>query len=277
LIFFIISSVRSGSTAITQICNTASNCWCGMETHQNAKSVIWHLKNNPSYSPEEWIRGNIGAERQKTKKPIYGQKDPVFGPLIPYLHEAFDCKFVYLIRDGREVVTSMLNWNQNTTGYLYRECREPVELSEAALEFSRKIEKAPFIYLSDLVRPRPEPDEPIAEVWRYLSRLEMYAWYWKRSNEIIQENLAKIPAKKAFWINLSNGTSVDQVNDMIKWIGLENVGNVRPMLESRINSSEERGFGKGTYPHWSEWSDSDKDKFDRIAGDMMKRLEINNA
>ena len=87
-VFFIVSCIRSGSTAVQKVCHAASNCWCDNEVLPDIKAVIWHLQNNPWYDPKGWIdnilRPHIKKQLSRKKgATIYGLKEPAIGPLMP--------------------------------------------------------------------------------------------------------------------------------------------------------------------------------------------------
>jgi len=257
LIFFIVSCGRSGSTALSEICDAADNCTCFNEPFpESLKTVLWHVENNPHYDPRSWIKEKM------SNAPLYeicGLKDPAIGPLIPYLDDVFDAKFVYLKRDGREVVRSLQNWNQQTSGMVYRECKEPVKYSQKAMKFIAEIESTPKMYLTDVVKPRPKAGEPFAKEWPELSRIEMYAWHWMKVNRVIEDN---IKGRDFIKVDINNKESVFAMAD---YLGLKmSKDTIANMLNSKINSTGKRGLGAGEYPHWSEWTPEQTTAYNRV-------------
>ena len=100
-IFFIVSAPRSGSTMLADICDSGSNCTCEIEP----------LTKLVQEYPHELIEA-IYKRSLKCTTPIYGQKDPSYYKHITWLYEAFNCKFIHLIRDREQVAQSIYNWQK---------------------------------------------------------------------------------------------------------------------------------------------------------------------
>ena len=259
MIFFIVSSPRSGSTAIANICDAAKNCLCDVEPEH--KAFLVKLLYDPYYCLDDWmdqfkskIKGFVAANGVE----IYGQKDPAYNWIISHLYKTFECKFVYLIRDGREVVRSLLNWNQQTSGIIYNECTEYVKLSDQAAA-NKKANEGVYDQ-SDMLRPRPSPQEPLYLKWKNLSRAEMYAFYWVRSNQIIQNNLSAVHPDMQLKIDMADV----KIDELVDFLGLDidtDIANV--LLNGKINSTEQRGFGSGTYK-WEDLGRKTKQATERI-------------
>jgi hypothetical protein len=76
-------------------------------------------------------------------KPLVGNKTPAYVRSIPTFHALWpDAKFVHIIRDGRDVCLSVLNWNkaERTAGRYASWEEDPV--STTALWWERKVRKA---------------------------------------------------------------------------------------------------------------------------------------
>jgi hypothetical protein len=76
-------------------------------------------------------------------KPLVGSKTPAYVRSIPTFHALWpDAKFVHLIRDGRDVCLSVLNWNkaERTAGRYASWEEDPI--STTALWWERKVRKA---------------------------------------------------------------------------------------------------------------------------------------
>src|SRR5688572_29337929 len=63
---------------------------------------------------------------------VHGEKNLTLGPFVPHLHTMLNCRFVWIVRDGRDVVRSLLNWHGEAFGNIYRECTEDDPLSDQA-------------------------------------------------------------------------------------------------------------------------------------------------
>ncbi len=203
---------------------------------------------------------------------VYGEKNLTYGPFVPALHSKLDCKFVFLSRDGRDVVRSFLDWHSCKFGTIYRECRETGDVTDDA--FSVAASLPAHLDTSDYSRPRPLPTEPLYAEWEDLSRLEMCAYYWNRTNKIYLDQLAKIADSKWIHMDYTNPTAEDVMN-VVRFLGLTGLGvdQVENMLAARINSLNDRGIkGERITPEWRDWPLEWRRRFDQFTAPMMKRL-----
>ena len=276
-IFFIISVARSGSTAISSICSEAQNCQCEVEPWGITKVMTRQLMDGKLKDPTPWIQKIMRpVVKKKLKKvEVYGEKDPVYAPFIPFFYDVFKCKFIFLTRDGRDVVKSMINWHTQKSGLYYVECKETEILREKAKKNVNKYRKHKMIkYLPDYARPRPLEGDPLYNKWKNLSRLEMCAFYWSKINEICLEGLKNIPENKQLRIDLSSPDPSKKVNKMVDFLGLKGLSKdtIDSFLKGKINSLTYRGHPEGNFPHWSKWNKKTTKKFYNIAGGMMTKL-----
>jgi hypothetical protein len=267
-IFFIISCGRSGSTSLTKILNTATNAECLSEPQPALYVESRKLLDNNLKNPYEVIVNSIlpRAAQLLDKNQIYGEKQLTLGPFIPYLHSLLKCKFIWLIRDGRDVVTSFLNWHSQVYGNIYRECKEEDDLSKYARKMQAPIDKDE----SDYARPRPGPKDPWFDEWANLSRFEMVAWYWAFYNHLIEDNLLNIPKEDWLFLNYSQ-VRTESILNVFDFLGLEgkDENKTRKMLNKKINSVLNVTHQKAKYPSWDKWDKETTNKFNAIAGKAM--------
>lgn len=65
----------------------------------------------------QFVSALYGEYGQQRGKPLVGEKTPDYVLSLPRLHELFPwARFVHLIRDGRDVALSMLNWARDGRG-----------------------------------------------------------------------------------------------------------------------------------------------------------------
>jgi hypothetical protein len=271
-VFFVTGCARSGTTSLCRILDEASNGVCLMEPDPklNAESrdvIEGRLKNHDVVI--DLIRPRV--QTSLSAGVIHGEKNLTLVPLIPLLNDAFDCKFVFVIRDGREVVRSLIDWHNRMFGNIYRECEDVGELSNRALQ---NVADLPIeLDAADYSRPRPLKGDPFYEEWMSLSRLEMCAWYWSFINNLAMKNLADIP--RANWISLDyTSPSVKSIIEVADFLGLDGVkkDTVVDMLQRKINSLMDRIGEEEFYPHWEDWSEERKRSFNRIAEKTMVLL-----
>lgn len=271
-VFFLIGCGRSGTTSLSRILGTATNAVCLVEPSPNlnreCRDMIEGRLSNPRIVVE-LIRSRI--DQTHAKGLIHGEKQLTLAPFIPTLHNAFECKFVLIHRDGREVVRSWLEWHNQMFGSVYRECTDPGPLTERAFKASAAL---PLDYdHADYSRPRPRSSDAFHGEWENLSRMEMCAWYWSFMNGLALDNLALIPRKD--WMSIDYTTpDVDDILSIAKFLGLEGVhrSRVEEMLAARINSIRDRIGEIGKLPCWQDWPREEKERFARIAEPIMARL-----
>jgi hypothetical protein len=203
---------------------------------------------------------------------VYGEKSLNLAPFLQELHARLGCSFLWLTRDGRDVVRSLIDWHNNKFADIYRECSDPGTLAPGARAFIRglPVEKD----TSDFSRPRPQPGEPLHDRWEQLSRLEMCAYYWSTINGLLLSELRKLPRGAWMRIDYTDPTRTD-VLEAAEFVGLEGLEPraVDDMLADRINSLAERGTDAMVrMPPWPDWPEEAAAAFRRIAGPMMVAL-----
>jgi Sulfotransferase family len=90
-----------------------------------------------------FLRRVFGLYGKIKNKPLVGNKTPAYVRRIPTLHALWpEAKFVHIIRDGRDVCLSVLNWKkaERTAGRYASWEEDPV--STTALWWERKVRKA---------------------------------------------------------------------------------------------------------------------------------------
>lgn len=274
--FFVVSTARSGSTSLCRILDQAANGVCAMEPMPNlnveSRDFMDGLRRDALAVVDESIVPRVRAGQQTCG--VYGEKNVTYAPFIPALYERLDCRFVFLIRDGREVVRSLIDWHNLKFGSIYRECRDPGTLNEIAKAAVRQLPA--WADTSDYSRPRPRGNEPYADLWADFTRLEMCAYYWSRINELYLAQLTKLPASS--WIMLDyTRPEPSQIERVVEFLELEGLDyeTVRAMLDARINSLRDRGVTTAEgdkKAFWMQWESNEKLAFDEIAGETMRRL-----
>ena len=272
-IYFIIGCARSGTTSLARILDTAINGQCLMEPAPNLNVETRDLMEGRIHDPRrvivEQVMPRIAPVLDQGN--IYGEKNITLGAFIPYLYEMLKCKFVFLKRDGRDVVTSLMNWHNEVFGSIYRECKDPGPLSDVAKAAvaNLPIEKD----TSDYSRPRPGSSDPFYDEWPSFSRFEMVTWYWSYINQLFLRNLAEIPNKDWITVNYS-GVQVEDIEQVFDFLGLAGFDETQigTMLEARINSVQERVKIDPRFPKWPAWDMAFQQRFYRIAGETMAQL-----
>lgn len=272
--FFILSCARSGSTSLARILDTAKNGLCAVEPMPNLNRETREMMEGRISNPMAVLESTVLPRvlEMLGKAEVYGEKNVTYGPFIQYLYEALKCKFVFMKRDGRDVVTSLINWHEKKFGSVYRECKETGNLSEAAIKASANLQV--HWDTSDYSRPRPSRGDPLYDEWDDLTRAEMCAYYWSTINELYLDRLQQLPDNA--WITVDyTSPRLEDIEKIAEFCGLKGLDKegVRNMLHQKINSLQDRGASADDfYPNWKDWDSGMRRRFDRIASKTMYRL-----
>jgi hypothetical protein len=171
---FIVGCARSGTTLVHRIVDAHPeiaittemhwitrlfNSWNGLVTPKLVSELTGHKRFAQFEIPREEFEGLLGSGEAlpyptflnrlfglygKIKnKPLVGNKTPAYVRSIPTFHALWpEAKFVHIIRDGRDVCLSILNWKkaERTAGRYASWEEDPV--STTALWWERKVRKA---------------------------------------------------------------------------------------------------------------------------------------
>ncbi|MFW5652893.1 MAG: hypothetical protein ACOC0P_02505, partial [Planctomycetota bacterium] len=143
--------------------------------------------------------------------------------------------YMILVRDGRDVVRSALNRQHGRS-----------RMNHAAVA--------------------PLPNDPYAAKWDSISDFEKMCWWWMDSYRMLLEHMPGVPI-----IQFEKVTkSWDYVRDnIVEPIGL-NI--TEEIYRDHLAKPTKNAAMKYVIPHWSEWDDEQKEIFDRVCGDWMRRL-----
>lgn len=269
--FFILSCARSGSTSLARILNEAHNGICLVEPDPKLNRESRLLWEGRLPNPEKLIESAIipRIEAAQLRNLIYGEKNLTLTPFISCLYKRLNCRFVFLIRDGREVVRSLMDWHHLMFGNIYREALPSARLRPGVLQ----ILGANPVHLddADFSRPRPLRGTAAYDNWEHFTREEMCAWYWSVVNERIRAELLSLPAEAWYQVDYSS-ISEDKILETAGFLELEGLDRrrIRHMLDQRINSVSERAGIKTSYPAFPSWSRDAQNTFQTIAGSTMR-------
>ncbi|MBX2869833.1 MAG: class I SAM-dependent methyltransferase [Acidiferrobacterales bacterium] len=274
-IYYLVGAGRSGTISLAKILDGADNGICKNVPIPGLDRASRNLRDGLVDDPESIVERLLLPRAYKylatNEHNIYGETQESLGIFIPAISRKTRAKFVYIHRDGREVMRSLMNWHNRVVGNIYRECSTPGNLSSEAL---LNVSKLPLeLDDSDYSRPRPKPSENLHSFWMYLSREEMCAYYWTKVNEIYLENLGKIDRAQTIEVDytLPDVNSVCKIIEFLELNGIEDE-KIRKCLDQKVNSFIGFDPEVNTYPHWTSWDGSLRQSFWDIAGDMMSLL-----
>ncbi len=271
--FFVLTVARSGSTSLARILDGASNGCCAVEPAPNLNvesRLAWEGRlGDPKPVLERTIVPRVTAGLEKHE--VYGEKNLTYGPFIPALHERLGCRFVFLHRDGRDVVRSLIDWHDRMFGSVYREAPDPGRLSRRAREAAANLLLTHDT--SDYSRPRPLRGSSLEAEWPTLGRDEMCAWYWATANDLYRERLGQIPPEAWMPLDYSH-CDAEGIVEVARFLGLRGLDatQVAQQRERRINSLADRTGEAGVTPRWPDWDGGARRRFERFAAPCMERL-----
>lgn len=270
---FIVGAARSGTTAMSRICATAVNAVSLSEPPPTLGKL--------SRDYRDGRVENIDAELTQTLLPriktgsandcTYIEKQVTLDPFVENLQRLFNARFIWLVRDGRDVVRSLVNWHDQRFGNIYRECRDAGSINPTALSEAGQI--AGVVDESDFNRGRPKRGERWFEEWTSLSRAEMCAWYWNDLNKRLAASFDRLERSSVCKIDFSDPCASD-IQHIFQTFGLREFEQqkVQQLLDSRINSNIDRGVITGKFPHWKDWDGGMRRSFRQLAGEAMALL-----
>lgn len=276
--FFIVSTARSGSTSLCKILDSATNASCVSEPAPTLGYQARALRENRRYDAAALVRDVVRPRLEAVSSTglIYGEKNVTLTPFISELARQVDANFVHLVRDGRDVVSSLMNWHSHLFGSVYREANSRDVLSNTARAQAGRL--LAIDDESDFARHRPHVSSDLAERWLDLSRFEMCSWYWAEANRELRSTAASLDPDQWAQLNYTGITS-DAVIGLAASLGLQGLtyAGVDVMLDRRINSLADREVvAHDAFPHWLAWSSAQRDWFEEFAGNEMAELDFWN-
>jgi hypothetical protein len=212
--------------------------------------------------PDEFIRKTIEARIQAMSQAadVYGDKNPNYVFFIEELYRIFNCKFIFVHRDGRDVVRSTMNFDRlREAHYVRYEDDRTSSITQ------------PDDTLWDYARLRPLPGNDSYEHWRTFSKFEKFSWLWANFNALLLKKSNSIPQENFRFVNIS-AVSRQTIADLFTFLHLKGFDKerVEHLLTAKINTivtTHDEAF-----PCWEKWALRDKEKFEKHAHDMMMYL-----
>ena len=279
--YCILSTARSGSTALATLLDAAANGHCASEPMPNLNRETRAALDGcfSDNHKSQLVRDVLVPRFEQGLKEhgIYGEKNVTYGPFVPSLTKESNCRFVLLTRDGRDVVTSMMNWHIAKFGNIYREGLQSEALEPAAVSSAANLLISDDS--SDYARNRPQPGDPAYELWEKMPRSHMCAWYWSDCNSVYLQGLESVTGDRVRCIDLARD-GVEGIEGMYEWLGLDSPGRdqVLEIMDQRVNSLADRQTpNPRPAATWPWWSGEMRDAFDRYAGQMMVDLKYSDC
>ncbi len=194
-----------------------------------------------------------GIELDLTEKAYSFEASAFLSLSIAELHEAFDARFVLMVRRPERVVISYLKKGWYS---------EPIDLDDPSLPPSTQ-RCAEFHHF--LGRTLPRGDE--FDRWNALTRVGKLGWYWHHLNRSVLEQFEKLAAGVGQVRRLED-LDYSVVSDVSEQLGMPSPPDERQFAKlsaKRPNSLS--GLG-----HIRDWSPTEREEFEREVRPMAERL-----
>jgi hypothetical protein len=272
-ICFITGNARSGTTSLLRALGLSSHAEVALEPMPNLNKESRELYDGRLADPHAVLARDVAPRvaRALDRGKHYIEKHISFVPFVPHLAELFPCKFLIPIRDGRDVVRSLMDWHTRFMPIFYQECREPTELGPEAAKVLAEQQFFPDPF--DYSLPRPDRHDPWFEAWPAFTRFEMSAWYWNYLNCHLLRSLRQLPTDRYLIVDYTraDADTIRRCYDFLSLPGFSE-SKVRAVLDHRVNSLADR-IGEGTrFPKWSDWSPELRHRFWELAFPAMRDL-----
>jgi hypothetical protein len=161
-------------------------------------------------------------------------------------------KTIYMVRDGRDWVRSMMNWGEVYGKGMIREL------------FAHKWPTA-----------KDAKNDEYAGQWDGFSRFEKLCWAWSRLNEYALNTISENPNARVYKFEniFSDENRSQNFDELVSFtislpdVDPESLGPTSGWLERKIHQSSS-GF-----PEWEQWTKDQKRKFEELCRSQMERLD----
>ena len=246
-VFFIVTTGRSGSTSIASALNENKKICCRHEHRFQLVRLSTELAHK--IKPYDKIRSelsNLFDNSSGMPGLHYGESNQKYFNLITIVHELLPkAKFIWLIRDGRDVVASTF-----ARGWFKDDEYNP-DIKDKKLKYWQRYRlNGNLCCVFDKI------------TWKKMSLFERNCWYWSYVNEMIETQLKSIPDEQKMMINLQ--MLDDYLPKLLSFIGVKLDYDIRL---KKLNVAKKRQTPK----KWTEWTEMEINTFNKYCGDGQRK------
>jgi acetyltransferase-like isoleucine patch superfamily enzyme len=245
-LFFVVTTGRSGSTTISALLSQHSKITCLHEPRpQLIRLSTDFAHKQKSYKEVTDELQSIYCNSSVYPLGLYGESDQKLFNLIEIISNLLPLsKFIWLIRDGRDVVASTYNRGWFNTSIEKVQGNPTGTLSSRWIYYRLNGEKTGHYNESD---------------WQSLSVFERNCWYWSTVNICIEKQLSKLLDQRWMMIRLESlPERWPQLLDFLS-VNQENLEVLKLNAALRPNK------------YWSDWSSDERLSFSRLCGKEMSK------
>lgn len=249
-VIVILSSGRTGTTALARIFDQAYESVCGKHEPKPSRRLrregFAYLAGRRSL--EQMVESLTRARTRlcaEIDEPIYVESNPYLLGYMEVLDSVFgQPQVIHVTRDPRTLIPSALNFG-----------------------VQRGLKRFFSTFVPHwMVKPEEMHSSP-ERTWSQMSEVERFAWYWRIANEHLDRATAIYGDRyrRVRYEDLFNGQA-DNLRDLADWMGLhERPGALEPMLSRRVNRSRAK-----IMPAWPDWSPQDRESLERQCAKLMR-------
>jgi len=235
-VFFILSQGRSGTSFLANLLDKSAKACVEHEPVREdfqAYQGAFHSEKKALKYIKNFRKREIYFRVRNRNIEIYGEVNSLLRRHYKALKDNFpNATFIHLIRDGRDVVRSMMSRRTMTP-------EDP---------------NTKLIY--------PKEGDPYKEKWLEMSRFEKLCWYWQEENRYLRENIQ----------NLVKFEEILKDYEYFRNNILEKIGIcLSEEIWKREVNNPKNVTKEYSIPPWSEWDKKKKDIFKEICASEMRK------
>ena len=187
---------------------------------------------------------------------LYVESNVQLSGLLDVLPQAFpSCRIVWMVRDGREWVTSVMRHFAPRTRYGLVDLPSWIGPGRFSAKDCR--------------------NDPWAAVWDELTPFQKNCWRWSKENQEAVQVIERLPCARMWRFEdiFQSEKGHDHLRSVLDFVTRFPEGDRIPfelpkgVLRKKLHASSHHAFG-----NWTEWSTEQVAQFQAICGGMMKRL-----
>lgn len=245
-VFFVVSTGRSGSQTIARVLSQHPRILCYHEPRPQMIRLSTEFAHGEKSAAdvETELRSVFCESSVFPADRRWGESDQKYWNLIPFLARLLpESRFVWLIRDGRDVVASMFGQDWFRDG---ARVGDPVS--------NEMIERWRYYRVDGTLCSAFSPGD-----WAVLSRFEKSCWNWQYVNERIETDMAALGPDRWRMVRLEELGS--RAADLCRFLDVD------PMALK----VETHNRAPQTIRRWKQWSEAEHAAFERWCGAGMSR------
>jgi acetyltransferase-like isoleucine patch superfamily enzyme len=241
--FFILNTGRCGGVTISKVLSQHPKIQCYHERRpQLIRLSTEYAYKTKSYEIVKKEFSNLYLNSCTSTKNLYGEVDQKLWNLVAIIEELFlEPKFIWLIRDGRNVVSS-------TYGRKWFSEEEKIKAHPTIGSWERWM----FYRLDG-----HKCGEFTSSEWNQMSSFEKNCWHWFYINKEIETRIANVATDRIFILKLEE--IEEKYESLLEFLEVEKINTKIPKLNTAFYDLK----------HWSSWNKEERLTFKKYCGNGM--------